>query len=446
MNFQYRHLVVTSVILAGMAHRATADDAAAEKRIELARTLVKHLVDGEFDRAVVPFDDVMKKGLPAETLGAVWSKVTRELGEFRQADKTRTQEVKEYHIVFVTCDFEKGPIDTKVVFTDDAKVAGLFFVPTERYETPAYVDASAFDEVDIKVGDGLWQLPGTLSLPHGEGPFPAVVLVHGSGPNDRDETIGPNKPFRDIAHGMASRGIAVLRYEKRTKHHQVKMALLSATLTVQEETIDDAAAAVEVLAANDNIDSKRIYVLGHSLGGYVLPRIAQASERAAGFISLAGSTRPLEVLIVEQVAYIAGLDGEITEDEQQQIDEINAQAARVASPDFSKETKGKLPLGIPKAYWLDLREYRATEMVRDVDRPMLFLQGARDYQVTMDDFAGWKKALASRNDVTFIGYPELNHLFVAGEGKSGPTEYLAPGNVAEQVIDDVAGWIKSLAP
>ena len=113
-----------------------------------------------------------------------------------------------------------------------------------------------------------------------------MILVHGSGPHDRDETIGPNKPFRDLAHGLASQGIAVLRYEKRTKEHPIRMALSVNTITVKEETIDDAVAAFEALASQEKIDPKRIFVLGHSLGGTLLPRIGKAKDGIAGFISL----------------------------------------------------------------------------------------------------------------------------------------------------------------
>ncbi len=133
------------------------------------------------------------------------------------------------------------------------------------------------------------RLPGTLSLPLGNGPFPAVVLVHGSGPNDRDETIGPNKPFRDLAHGLASRGTAVLRYEKRTKQHPILMSLTRSSVTVKEETIDDAVAAVEVLRNHNKIVPNRIFVLGHSLGGMLIPRIAKAEAGIAGLRPGAGS-------------------------------------------------------------------------------------------------------------------------------------------------------------
>ena len=125
-------------------------------------------------------------------------------------------------VVYVTTQFALGKTVVKVVYGPAGKVSGLWFVPesaSAAYVTPAYVDVTSFTETEVTVGSGQWALPGTLTIPRGAGPFPGVVLVHGSGPNDRDETIGPNKPFRDLAQGLASKGIAVLRYEKRTKFY-----------------------------------------------------------------------------------------------------------------------------------------------------------------------------------------------------------------------------------
>jgi dienelactone hydrolase len=346
--------------------------------------------------------------------------------------------------VFVTTEFEQGKLDTKVVFTARNEITGLFFVPIGEYESPSYVDSSSFDEIEITVGKGLWKLPGTLSLPKGDGPFPAVVLVHGSGPQDRDESIGPNKPFRDLAHGLASQGVAVLRYEKRTKHHRLKMALLSHSITVKEETVDDTVAAVEAVAAHKKIDGDKIFVLGHSLGGYVIPRIAKANGRITGFISLAGSTRPLEEMVIDQTKYILSLDGEITEVEQKYLDDIESQVENVRALESDQEAKKEdLPLGIPAGYWLDLRDYKPANEAAKIKKPMLFLQGDRDYQVTLEDFAGWQKTLGDRPDVKFIRYPSLNHLFVEGNEKSAPAEYSTPGNVAEAVVKDIAGWVKA---
>jgi len=319
------------------------------------------------------------------------------------------------------------------------------FTPSGKYKRPAYADPAKFDEEEVTVGKGLLSLPGTLSVPKGDGPFQALVLVHGSGPNDRDETIGPNKPFRDLAHGLASRGVAVLRYEKRTKQHQIMMALVSSSITVKEETIDDAVAAVETLTGHKRVDAQRVFVLGHSLGGMLVPRIGKAKDAIAGFIIVAGSTRPLEDSVLEQTRYIVSLAGKLTAEEQEKVRELERQVARVKSPDLSPATpKSELPFGAPPGYWLDLRGYEPAKEAKDLRRPMLILQGERDYQTTMEDFANWRKALASRKDVKLASYPRLNHLLMEGEGKSRPEEYARPGNVAAIVVEDIASWIDGL--
>ena len=183
-----------------------------------------------------------------------------------------------------------------------------------------------------------------------------------------------------------------------------------------------------LLAGQKKIDPKRIFVLGHSLGGMLIPRIGKAKDGIAGFISLAGSTRPLEDLVLEQTKYILSLEGKPTEEEQKKIREIERQVARVKSRGLVRGyPKSELPFGAPPKYWLDLRGYEPAKEAKDLRKPMLILQGERDYQVTMEDFANWKKALGSRKDVRFVSYPKLNHLFMEGEGKSRPAEYAQAG-------------------
>ena len=331
----------------------------------------------------------------------------------------------------------------KIVFNESRQVAGLFFLPSGKYTTPGYVKPGSFKDRDVTIGTGEWALPGTLSLPTGEGPFPAVVLVHGSGPQDRDETVGPNKPFLDIASGLASRGIAVLRYDKRTRVHSDKFAANWDSITVREETIDDALAAVALLTRTEQIDVQRIYVLGHSLGGMLIPKIATSGEsKIAGFVVMAGTARPLEDVLVDQFAYLFGLDGVMTEFEKSELERAKGQAAKIKDPNLKMSSlTDDFLFGVAPSYWLDLRSYNPTEVAKKVSQPMLILQGERDYQVTMQDFSKWKEALSGRSNVEFRQYPKLNHLFMAGEDKSGPAEYQFPGNVDQKVVEDIAGWI-----
>jgi fermentation-respiration switch protein FrsA (DUF1100 family) len=146
--------------------------------------------------------------------------------------------------------------------------------------------------------------------------------------------------------------------------------------------------------------------------------------------------------ILEQMTYLYGLDDRLSKDEQDQLAKLTVQAARVKEAGLSLDTPASdLPLGIPAVYWLDLRGYDPVKSAFDVERPMLILQGERDYQVTMRDFAGWLRACMSRNNMNCKSYPALNHLFMKGEEKSAPDEYQLPGHVAEDVIRDIADWI-----
>ncbi|QDT26034.1 Alpha/beta hydrolase family protein [Gimesia panareensis] len=417
----------------------------ADERLQRARELIGHLEHGEAEEAVRNFDAVMARALPARQLQTVWSGMIGQYGPFQKIKSTRLETRKPYEIVLVRCQFQKTDLTARVVFSRNNQISGLFFKPEGEYKRPAYVDPGKFTEEQLTIGEGLWALPGTLSLPVGKGPFPLVILVHGSGPQDRDETVGPNKPFRDLAQGLATRGIAVLRYEKRTRHHRLKMAFLASRITVREETVEDVIAAVKVSARHPRIDAKRIVVLGHSLGGYLLPRIARGSDQIAGLISLAGSVRPLEELILDQTNYLVRLDGTVSSEEEQQLAELKKQVERVRSSELSEtEPASALPLGVPAKYWLDLRGYQPAEAARTLSQPLLILQGERDYQVTMADFELWKAALSERKDVKLISYPGLNHLFIAGEGKSQPGEYLVPGHVSEKVMRDIAAWVASL--
>ena len=231
--------------------------------------------------------------LSAEQVQSAWQGVIAQYGPFKEQAETHILQIKQIEMVVVTCAFTHANVDVNVAFNSTGEIVGVSITPvgyleqqlTATYEPPAYVQSALFREQEVQVGQGEWVLPGTLSLPVGDGPFPAVVLVHGSGPNDRDETIGPNKPFRDLAWGLASQGIAVLRYDKRTKVYGEKMSHMVDTITVQTEVIDDALAAVALLRDTTQIDPHRICVLGHSLGGYVLPRIGSADPDNCGFDS-----------------------------------------------------------------------------------------------------------------------------------------------------------------
>jgi dienelactone hydrolase len=417
-----------------------------QDQTQAAKDFVGLLSRGDSAGALKQCDGAMLAALPGAKLKEIWQSLTTQAGPFQKQLQTRTEKMAGYDIVFVTSQFEKAKVDIKVVLNSKRQVAGLFFLPgTEPAAPPPYVRPDAFREQPVTVGQGKWALPGTLSLPLGSGQFPAVVLVHGSGPCDRDETVGPNKPFSDLAQGLASQGIAVLRYEKRTKQYPTECVALGAQLTVKDETIDDAVAAVALLGKTPGVDPNRIFVLGHSLGGMVAPRIAKAAPAIAGLVIMAAGNRGLEDAMIEQMDYIASLQPNRSAEESKPFEKFKTEMAKVKALTTNDVTSSTSVLGAPPRYWLDLRGYVPARAAQDLKCPLLILQGGRDYQATVTDYEIWQENLKGKTSVTFKLYPSLNHLFISGEGKCTPAEYEKPGHVAAEVVRDIAQWLSKPA-
>jgi len=424
--------------------------AAADALVLKARAMIDAMTRGDFAASTGDFDETMTKLSGPDKMAALWKQLPVQLGAFQRRAGERRDKLGKFDVVFVTCVFEKQSLDFRIVFNPDGRIGGFQLVPTAPpavYAPPAYSDPSKFTETQVTVGAEPWALPGTLTMPKGEGPFPGLVLVHGSGPNDRDESLGPNKPFQDLAWGLASRGIAVLRYEKRTRAHGAKMTADPgfALMTVKEETIDDAVAAARLLRNTPGLDPKRIFILGHSLGGTLIPRIAAAAEdlAPAGFISLAGATLPFEEEYLRQMTYLLALDGLLSDDDKKRLDDIRVEAGKIKA--LKESDRGATPrlMGVTAAYWLDFRAHDPLVEVKKVARPMLFLQGQRDYQVQALNLDRWRKALEGRTDVEFKLYPALNHLFLEGKGIPTPEEYIQTHkSVAGEVVEDIAAFIR----
>ena len=346
-----------------------------------------------------------------------------------------------YRVFYVPCVFSVMPIDL-IVVTEQGAVAGLTTGPyTGNREQAA--PSAAFDEIGLALEvPSLGELPGTLTVPKGEGPFPAVVLVHGSGPNDRDETLVGQKPFRDLAEGLAGKGIAVYRYDKRTYVYGARLQV-DRGITLMEETVEDAAAAVRLLSLQDRIDPDRIFVLGHSLGGNAVPavdRLLRAGDvPVRGYILMAASPRPLHVLMREQAEYLYSLLPEITPEQQGEKDALLRDLDRLEDPDVL--TENDMIAGAWAPYWKWLAAYDPLSAAAEIAVPCLLLQGEEDYQVTMTDFGIWKDAFGGSGNWRFISYPGLTHAFTPGEKREGSAAYARNEKVDARVIDDIAAFV-----
>lgn len=414
--------------------------------VTAGKEVIQEIVAGQFSQVEAQYDAQMTAVLPPGKLAAGWATLLEQAGSFDSIVAATSSKFQTYDVVVIECKFQNGLFDARIAFDREVRISNLSFRPYKElgeWAPPAYANSDSFSEQPLVLVNGKYELPGTLTMPKGSRRFPAVVLLQGSGPQDEDETIGPNKPLKDLAWGLASRGIAVFRYTKRTQKYGVQSSDDPAKMTVEDETMSDARAAIALVAKQPRIDPRRVFLVGHSLGAYLAPRIAAKDGRIAGLVMLAANTRPIEQLLVDQVRLMVAAAP--TPDGQKQLAAVEDVAKRIESPDL-KPGENVTVLGglIPASYWLDLRGYQPIAVAREVKIPVLILQGGRDFQVPpATNFEEWKTALDGQSNVTLKLYPDLNHLFITGAGPSLPSEYDKPGHVDEQVIADVAAWLSA---
>jgi hypothetical protein len=367
---------------------------------EVARAAAVEFAEARYSDLYARFDIRMKSALTEQMLRqAVAPQITGAAGRFERVDgPTTCQAAAAAQSCVTPLRFEQARISLRIAVNGAGQVIGLFVAGVEPRATGP-----------LNVVTGSIKLPAVLTLPDGDGPYPVVVLVHGSGAHDADETIGPNKPFRDLAEGLLARGVGTLRYFKRGR-----LTPLRPDATLDEETIDDALSAVMLARNQPRVDASHVFVLGHSLGGYLAPHIASKDPQIRGIVLFAANNRPMLESVTDQVRHITG------------------------SEDALQQTWQALPA----RYRDGLPGYDPLATAQALTIPVLILQGGRDYQVTLKDFVRWQAALQGRTNATFRHYPTLNHLFIDGEGPSMPAEYLVPGRMSQTVIDDIAVWIR----
>jgi uncharacterized protein len=306
-------------------------------------------------------------------------------------------------------------------------------------------------EEKIVIGAGTkYPLNGMLTIPDDRnGLLPAVVLVQGSGPSNMDEQIGENRPFRDIADGLSKKGIAVVRYDKRTFVYGKQMKN-DPGMSVKDETVDDAILAAEFLRNDARMDEYRIFIIGHSQGGMLAPRIDAEGGNFAGLIIMAGSPRKLEEIMMHQNHMLLNsLNWFLRYIVKKQIDGLASKFENIYDLSDEEAKSAKVIGKYMRAYYFkEMGEYPTVQYLRELEKPMLILQGEKDVQSSLEkDFGGYQEILGGKSNVTFKLYPNLNHLFmpaIYGDLLKVKKEYKVPQHVDQQVIKDISDWILSV--
>ena len=405
------------------------------------------LLNGQGDSIYAALNEEAQRQLSSAMFNDSFRQLETQFGPFQQADVWKRDYIQGMEFSYRDMRFERYTLRLLLGFGADGKLHTLRLAPAPD---PATATAATFDkermvERDIEVVTGCFRMPGTLTLPlqavEAGRRVPCVVMVHGSGPNDRDESVGPNKPFRDLAWRLARHGVASIRYDKRTKVYGAACVPPDRQLDMDVETCDDALSAIRLARTLPEVAPDSVFVLGHSQGGMMAPRIAKRTKsEVAGIVVVAGLARPMEDALLEQAEYLASLSGQ---PHSPQLDGLKKQVENVKQLGTSGFCDTiPLPLGLPLSYWKYLKDYHQQQEMSALSCPVLVLQGERDYQVTMQDYGLWLMALLGNPRAQLKSYPDLNHILQEGKGKSTPMEYGEARPVPTYVAEDVAGFIR----
>ncbi len=434
-------LVMSCLLIAysvGDVGHAQESRPAGEDVAAIALEMVRLLTAGQFEGASKLTDPSLKEQMSPEATRTAWTIATKAFGDVKSIGEPEVERGWLTTEVYIPVEWERHTSRLKIVLNARRKVIGYFLVGPGSKLTltspPKYLDGDSFTEEPITFGLEDWKLQGILTMPREGHPHAAVVLVHGSGPHDADETYGQSKPFRDLAHGLAGRGIATLRYVKRTRAHPLRAARMA--MTLDAEVIDDAVEALNFLREQDSLRETPLYVLGHSLGGMCAPHIAKRDGGVDGIILLAAPAREFEDVLEEQLVYqneLGLLPGDILKEMRAIIDDLR----------HRRMEEGDTLLGVPREYFYDVCDRDGEAMIRvarELNCRILVLQGGRDYQCTREDFEKLEKGLSRHEHATFRFLPGMNHFFAHGQGKAIPSEYSKPNFVDPKVIVILTDW------
>ena len=342
---------------------------AQQNNMQRAQQILQWMKNAQSDSIYACFDTKMQQAVPLSQLNNMWSQMEQQLGTLVEEKEWKQDAIGGTIVYYSDLKFERAPIRFMVAFNQERKVNGLRLLPVPAEEKPQVIpfDSIHLEESPIEVVTGTYKLPGVITRPKEKNNLPIVILLQGSGPHNKDGQIGPNKIYQDMAWGLASQGVAVLRYDKRTYVYGKSASPKGKDITPEEEVIEDAISASQLAASLPFVDAQKVFIAGHSLGGLLAPLIATRCPSVKGLILLAAPSRPQDDILKEQLHYLASLNGDT--DEQllmQQYQQIKASA--------------------PEAYWDYLDKYAPVMTAHSLTIPMLFLQGERDYQVTMQDY------------------------------------------------------------
>ena len=407
-------------------------------------TFFKFLEEKNYSKAHLMFESSIILQFPEGKFIEAWEITLASLGELKQYKYKCIETNQKNSVYYYDVIFSNSSVIFKVISNEENNIIGFFVTQdspcTSKYVLPKYTNTKAYSEKDTILKNNNLNIKSKIIIPKVTVSKIVCIILSGSGPQDIDSSIRANKPLKDLAVGLGSKGISSIRFDKR----ETNFSLDKDSITIDDEYKNNILSIISYLKTDRVFHEYKIFLIGHSLGGMITPRIANEVENIDGAILMAANFRPLEDLILEQTKYLLSIDSTTST-----VDKNNCLEKLEVKLDYLKDSLSlnlnptKLPLNIPASYWLSLKKYNLSNIInrKGIKKPMLVLWGEKDYLVRERDFNLYKNYFQNEKN-KFISYPELNHIFIKSDNSMSPQEYSNFGNIPEYVIDDIIMWLK----
>ncbi|MCE2740307.1 MAG: dienelactone hydrolase family protein [Sphingobacteriales bacterium] len=406
--------------------------------------IVKMLSTKQFEAISKQVDSAYQSSYPAYVLEKDWAELTGTYGQYKSAKPVNYEVSPYYHFIAFKIQFEYLPYIFNISFNSAGKIIYISFMEAHKiYVAPDYCEVSKFLERKITVVNGMYELPGILSAPAAPGKKPLVIILPEAGPTDKDGSYEENKPYKDLAWGLASKGFAVFRYEKRSNNYGIFLLKDKAAyekFTPREDLLDDLYKIIDSLKTMDDINPEKIFILGHGQGGMLAPLIAKERKEVAGVIMMGANAKRTQEMMIDQYKYLS----KVTPEKKAEYEAQTRNAIRSMNKKLNPLTEHHLmPYDVQATYWIWLNQYPHLDISKRLNKPQFVMHGERDYQANMENYELWKKTLEKNKKATIKLYPRLNHLFYAGDTQSTYSEYYLKSNIPENVIIDISNWLSN---
>ncbi|MEF9953286.1 MAG: alpha/beta hydrolase, partial [Clostridium sp.] len=293
---------------------------------------------------------------------------------------------------------------------------------------------------EVTISGGSYPIHGELVKPKNPlSDMKTVIIVGDAGPTSRDGGTYVNSPYKDIAEGLGSKGIASFRFDKRYYTYGEEFSVEEdLAFTLKEDYVDDYKSIMTYIGSRNDINKDNLYVIGVGQGGNLIPMLEEASGLAKGYVFMGANQSPAEDIIANMSKYLVNVMPGLTDaDKAESIGLINTELQLIkgltegSADDFFFDQSTK--------YWLSYKGYNAATKANSISKPMMFLHGGNDLAVPVTEIDKFKSVLSGKDNVIFKTYSGLTSEFIVGAKNF--EAYSVKGKVSQAVIDDIAIFV-----